>query len=313
MVRCPICLRKFKMISHSHLKYHNLTIKEYKEKFPNYPMISEEHLINLSKAQKGKKTGENNPAKRKEIREKISNSVKNRWDEGKYSERINGMTGMFGSLHPSWKKCAKKREPLYLAKNQYASFLSQYEDITICKRCGSRKKINIHHIDEDHNDFLISNLEPLCVPCHTSFHYSLQKRPFLIISKKFSFAACHRLPLYEGACHNWHGHEWALEISIKKRIDTKTGMVLDFSILKDIINKHIIEVLDHSNVNDVLKNPTAENILIWIWEKLMFDAHLKGIETIKIWETPTSCAELNKKGMLSIFSSNIEKYYKSVE
>ena len=41
----------------------------------------------------------------------------------------------------------------------------------------------------------------------------------------------------------------------------------------------------------------------------MLEAHLKGIEKILVWESPDSIATLDKGGMLSIFSTNIEKYF----
>ena len=252
--------------------------------------------------------GDNNPAKRPEVREKISQSVKNRWDEGTYIKRINGIKGMLGEKAPRWKP--EIHEPLYLAKNKYRDFLSQYEDVDSCRRCGSKNKINIHHIDENHDNFLPSNLEPLCVGCHSSFHYSLQKRPFLLIGKIFSFAAAHHLPNYNGPCSRWHGHEWSLEIIIRKRVDPKTEMVMDFSQLKQLVENHIISILDHHSLNDIIKNPTAENIMLWIWEKLVFDAHLKGLHKIRLWETPNSVAELNQEDMLSVLKSNIEYYWK---
>ena len=307
MIQCMECNKIFVIISHKHLKKHGMTIAQYKEKWWNAPISSTEYSINLSKAQKGKKMGDSNPARRKEVKEKIKNSVKKLWDEGLYRDRVNGMSDVCREAHPNWKP--EIHESLFLAKKDYVEYLSQYEKVAVCRRCGSKKKINVHHIDEDRDNFLPSNLEPLCVPCHTHFHYTLQKQPFITIGKLFSFAACHRLPEYDGLCERWHGHEWSLEISITKRIDKKTGMVLDFSELKKIVTKHIIDVLDHNIVNEVIKNPTAENILIWIWETLMFDAHLKGIDKITLWETPTSKACLDKKGMLSILSSKIEEDY----
>ncbi len=305
MIECKVCNKLYSIISHKHLKKHGLTILEYKNKFFNAPISSTEYSNKLSKAQKGKKMGENNPAKRKEVKEKIKKSVTKLWDEGKYENRINGMEDVCGEAHPNWKPDI--HEPLFLAKNKYVDYLSQYEDVSVCKRCGSKKKINIHHIDEDHDNFLPSNLEPLCVGCHSHFHYETQKQPFISVGKLFTFAAAHRLPEYNGPCERWHGHEWSLEVEITKRIDGKTGMVIDFSKLKKIVTEYVINIFDHNTINDIIKNPTAENILIWIWETLMFDAHLKGIDKITLWETPSSRACLDKKGMLSILSSKIEK------
>jgi len=84
------------------------------------------------------------------------------------------------------------------------------------------------------------------------------------------------------------------------KINKKTGMVIDFSDLKSIVNKQVISVLDHSFLNEIIYNPTAENLLIWIWEKLMFDGLLKGIHKIELWEASDSVAIMDEKGMRSI-------------
>lgn len=307
MIRCEICQCLFKTITHTHLKQHDMTIEEYLNKFPGSKLSSEEMFDVLSKAQKGKKIGDNNPSKRKDVREKIANSVRQKWDNGDYDDRINGMLGAIKELHPGYKP--EIHTPLFLAEKNYVALLSQYQDVTRCVRCGSvTNKINIHHVDENHENFLISNLEPLCVPCHTSFHYKKQKQPFLYIGKTMSFAAAHNLPNYKGKCNNLHGHEWSIEIVIRKRIDPKTGMVIDFSKLKQSMDQFIISILDHNYINNIIPNPTAENILVWCWSELMFKAYLKGIEKIKLWESPDSCAILDKVGMLSIFSEKIESY-----
>jgi hypothetical protein len=39
-----------------------------------------------------------------------------------------------------------------------------------CKKCGSKEQLLILHINEDHYDNRIENLEVLCSPCHTSMH-----------------------------------------------------------------------------------------------------------------------------------------------
>ncbi|MFA5398735.1 MAG: 6-carboxytetrahydropterin synthase QueD [Methanogenium sp.] len=251
--------------------------------------------------------GKNNPSKRPDVRKQISNTVSKRWVEGNYDKRINGMTNVLGEKHPNWNK--EKHEPLHLAENKYVSFLSKYQDVKKCVRCKSTtNKMNVHHIDEDHSNFLPSNLEPLCVACHTAFHYKYQKQPFITVGKIMTFASAHRLPAHKGLCNRWHGHEWEIEVKVEKRIDKKTGMVVDFSILKKAMQQSIIDVLDHSVLNDFIKNPTAENIAVWCWERLMFDSLLKGISAVIIRETKGSVVYLTKKQMLSIFSENIESY-----
>lgn len=286
-----------------------------KRAHPKYePLINKRFLTNRRKELKingrkvvGKKRlGNGNPAKDKNVRKKISNTVKQQWEDGAYDNRVNGMAGKFRDLAPNWVE--EMHTPLYLAEHEYKEFLAQFQDITICARCGKKKKINIHHIDENHDNFLPSNLEPLCVPCHTSYHYKLQRLPFITIGKTFSFAGAHFLPEHKGLCQHLHGHEWKIKVEVCKRINTKTGMVLDFGDLKSIVNENIILQLDHSLLNDTIPNPTAENLLVWVWERLMFFGLLKGIKAITIWETEDSSATLDVDGMLSIFKNNIEDY-----
>lgn len=247
-----------------------------------------------------RRRGKGNPVFLPGVQEKIRQSVKNLWGNGTYKDRINGMLGKCGKDNPQFKP--EMHTINYIGEFHWAKFLSGFQNITICARCGkTKKKINVHHVDEDHKNFLPSNLEPLCVPCHMAFHYKHQKQPFFTIGKTFSFPAAHLLPEHKGLCAGLHGHQWKFQIRIRKRLDPKTGMVMDFSDLKKIVEKHIISIFDHSFLNDHLYNPTAENLLLWIWETLMFDGLLKGIEQIDIWESPDSIASLDKSGMLSIF------------
>jgi len=258
-----------------------------------------------------KRTGKSNPIKKRKVRErekiKIAKTIKKLWGSEEYDQRISGMLGKFGKESSQWK--SENHTPLFLAEKEYVDLLSQYQDVTICSKCASTtRKINVHHIDENHGNFLISNLEPLCVSCHSKYHYSHSKKPFILIGKKFTFAAAHKLPRHGGKCKNLHGHEWTLEICIRKRVDSETGMVLDFSDLKKVVNTYVINKLDHGYLNKIIKNPTAENILIWVWSVLMFKALLKGIEKISVWESSDSVATITKEEMLSFFKSNIEEY-----
>jgi 6-pyruvoyltetrahydropterin/6-carboxytetrahydropterin synthase len=267
--------------------------------------IKEIEPIRKSRILSKRRMDENNPVFKEGVIEKIRKTIKDRWIQGCYKDRINGMLEITKEKHPNYKQEIHKNSEQ--AKRFYSDFLSKFEDITTCRRCGSKENINIHHIDEDHENFLISDLEPLCVPCHMIFHYSVKKLPFVTISKKLSFASAHFLPQYTGLCENFHGHEWGIEVSVKKRIDPATMMVMDFKDLSGAIKKYIIEVFDHNVLNDIIAIPTAENLLVWCWEELMFKASLKGIEEIKIWESPDSAAKITRSDMLSIFSKKIDK------
>jgi 6-pyruvoyltetrahydropterin/6-carboxytetrahydropterin synthase len=87
------------------------------------------------------------------------------------------------------------------------------------------------------------------------------------VGRTFYFDASHHLPHYKGKCERFHGHTYRLDVEVEGEVG-KDGMVLDFSELGKIVEENVIEKLDHMNLNDVLKNPSAENIVEWIWNKL---------------------------------------------
>jgi 6-pyruvoyltetrahydropterin/6-carboxytetrahydropterin synthase len=112
-----------------------------------------------------------------------------------------------------------------------------------------------------------------------------EKRPIVYITKKIEFSAAHRLlnedlsveenqELY-GKCYNpnGHGHNYILEVTLRGPISEKTGMIINLTELKKIVNEHVVELLDHKHLNkdvDHFKklNPTAENIIVVIWKIL---------------------------------------------
>lgn len=107
----------------------------------------------------------------------------------------------------------------------------------------------------------------------------------MLLTKKFSFDSAHKLLNYNGKCKNLHGHTYFLYVTIKGESDKKTGMVQDFSLIKKIVERKVIDILDHKYINRLIKQPTAENIAIWVWQCLEKDLKLFKIE---IWETPDS-------------------------
>lgn len=90
----------------------------------------------------------------------------------------------------------------------------------------------------------------------------------MILNKLFRFEAAHRLPFHDGVCKRLHGHSYRLRVSVAVQVDPGTGMGCDFADLDDIVSRRVIGDLDHQNLNDFLENPTAENICVWIWERL---------------------------------------------
>ena len=132
----------------------------------------------------------------------------------------------------------------------------------------------------------------------------------LSITKTLEFEAAHFLPDYPGDCKRLHGHSYKLEVeygidassnNISSPNETyEDGMVIDFSIIKKIIKRMIIEILDHQNLNEVDSDnftywmPTAENIVLWIWQRLEFQLKPTKLQRVRLWETSTSYAEVRR-------------------
>ena len=73
------------------------------------------------------------------------------------------------------------------------------------------------------------------------------------ITKKFGFEMAHALWNYDGACKNIHGHSYKLFVTVRgepvqDENNVKTGMVMDFGDLKQIVNRTIVKRFDHCMV-----------------------------------------------------------------
>ena len=101
-----------------------------------------------------------------------------------------------------------------------------------------------------------------------------------------------------GKCNNpnFHGHNYNLEVTLTGEIDQETGYVFDMKMLSDIIQQHVIEKLDHKNLNlDVTEfkklNPTAENIVVVIYNLLRAQIDNKFELKLKLYETERNYVE----------------------
>lgn len=112
------------------------------------------------------------------------------------------------------------------------------------------------------------------------------------VTKEFTFDAAHLLTDYEGACANLHGHTYRLEVTVTGEL--RNGMIIDFSVLKDVVKREILDKVDHRMLNDVLDfRTTAENMAEWMMKAIQ--SALPGrvyVTRIRLWETPTSYAEV---------------------
>jgi len=128
-------------------------------------------------------------------------------------------------------------------------------------------------------------------------------QPLVYLTRRETFSACHRLHSKAlsdesnrevfGKCNNpnGHGHNYTVEVTVRGRPDPNTGMVINITDLKKVIQAEVMQILDHKNIDlDVPwfadRISTAENIAVFIWQSLSpslpSNAHL---DQVKLWET----------------------------
>lgn len=141
------------------------------------------------------------------------------------------------------------------------------------------------------------------------------------ITTRLEFDAGHRIPSHKSQCRNLHGHRYAIEITlsgdiIRQEGASDNGMVMDFSDVKAIARKCVVDVWDHAflvykgdtAVLEFLKTlpdhktvvmesiPTAENMAAEAFRILhaqyhdTYGTHLK-LERVRLYETPNSWAD----------------------
>jgi 6-pyruvoyltetrahydropterin/6-carboxytetrahydropterin synthase len=133
----------------------------------------------------------------------------------------------------------------------------------------------------------------------------------IYVTRKEHFNAAHKLynPKWSraqneavfGPCanENWHGHNFELIVTVKGEPNPDTGFVIDLKLLSKIIKEHVVEKLDHKNLNldvDFMHDKLAscEILTMEIWRIL--DAQIKAVSParlhcIKLYETPRNYVE----------------------
>lgn len=137
------------------------------------------------------------------------------------------------------------------------------------------------------------------------------------VTREFDFEMAHALKNYDGLCRHIHGHSYHLKVCIIGEVmddenNPKNGMVADFGDIKKLVNKHIINNLDHTLILPgtlselgidhqkpmferlmmVNFQPSCENLLIYISEELkkVLPVHL-NLHSLMLRETGNSYAE----------------------
>lgn len=140
------------------------------------------------------------------------------------------------------------------------------------------------------------------------------------ITRRFEFDSGHRVTYHKSKCRNLHGHRYVLEVTVEGDLiqtygDSSQGMVMDFGDIKELVQEHFVEVLDHAFIvweddrrlvqflqEDGHKHvvvpfvPTAEHLALYAREQIskLLDEHTDGrvqVAHIRLYETPNSWAD----------------------
>jgi 6-pyruvoyltetrahydropterin/6-carboxytetrahydropterin synthase len=128
------------------------------------------------------------------------------------------------------------------------------------------------------------------------------------VYRREHFNAAHRLhnadwdeaknEQFFGKCNNpsYHGHNYEVEVKVTGKPASDTGFVIDMKLLSEIINENVLEKFDHKNFNLDVKefaelNPTAENIVIVIYNILRPRINSDLDLQVRLYETPRNYAE----------------------
>jgi 6-pyruvoyltetrahydropterin/6-carboxytetrahydropterin synthase len=125
----------------------------------------------------------------------------------------------------------------------------------------------------------------------------------MLITRRVDFSASHvcRVPgasdeenhsMYGAAANSkGHGHNYILEVTLDGEPDPVTGMVYDLKDLKDVVNREVVDPMDHRFLNYAVPPfdrvvPTVENVAVEIWRRLQ--PHFSGgvrLANVRLYET----------------------------
>jgi 6-pyruvoyltetrahydropterin/6-carboxytetrahydropterin synthase len=128
------------------------------------------------------------------------------------------------------------------------------------------------------------------------------------VTRRAQFSASHRLfnPTFTDErneevfdkCNNFHGHghNYVLEVTVKGQPDPETGYVIDLKRLAKLMDREIIDHVDHRHLNldvDFLRGviPTAENIAILFWQRLEPHIDAGKLHSIRLYESENNFVE----------------------
>lgn len=120
----------------------------------------------------------------------------------------------------------------------------------------------------------------------------------MYLKTEYTFDAAHNLVAYHGKCERLHGHTYRMAVTLRGEPGPE-GMIVDFLEVKKSVRDRVLNLLDHVYLNDVITQPTAENICLWVWERLSeaFPQEGEGpsLFEVQVWETESNSVILRKE------------------
>jgi 6-pyruvoyltetrahydropterin/6-carboxytetrahydropterin synthase len=125
----------------------------------------------------------------------------------------------------------------------------------------------------------------------------------ILLTRKAEFSSSHyywsdqlseaeNLRLF-GKCanRNGHGHNYTLEVTVKGEVDQRSGFVVDLKQLKEIMNREVLDAMDHRFLNKEVPEfatriPTTENLAIAVWQRLVSKLEKAQLHRVRVYETP---------------------------
>jgi 6-pyruvoyltetrahydropterin/6-carboxytetrahydropterin synthase len=106
----------------------------------------------------------------------------------------------------------------------------------------------------------------------------------LELTIEVTFCGALELPNLEGPCQRLHGHDYRLAVTVQGHPDGHTGAIVDFVALRRTVEEEVVSPLDHRRLNDIVENPTAEHLVMWMWNRLK--GRVPALSQIRLWESP---------------------------
>jgi 6-pyruvoyltetrahydropterin/6-carboxytetrahydropterin synthase len=124
----------------------------------------------------------------------------------------------------------------------------------------------------------------------------------IYLTRKAEFAASHYYHNPEftpeenqrifGKCSNLngHGHNYTLEVTVKGEVNPQTGFVVDLKELKDVMNREVVDAMDHRHLNKEVPEfakaiPTTENLAVVCWKRLQPRLKVAKLHRVRVYES----------------------------